>query len=883
VEFAEYCNIQMASGETQSIVIGSDGNYYKCIKGHVSSQYTAPPFSLNLVPNMTEDTSPSGEIETIVGIDTTKTDTDGWKVFNDEADIWSVPYSKASIKYTFQEAVSLTGINVKIGTGYVSSSPTVCMVYGIPSLPHAPKVLLMVQNNIVFSSGEEKYWDVDPLTLPLRFKAFEIIIQNVATSISVDFIKLRGVNFNTIYTNYWEKTTEPSTIAWASNLRYHAGTENKFEFDGGFEAQTSVWDAVIAICQQARAIPIYIGNKIRIIIDKETSSTQMFSMGNITKGSFSGQFIPLVNRASELEISFRDQNDDFENNAFSVIDNTINTNAQPTSVSFPGLTRASEAWRHVKYQLALNKHIKHAATLGVSLDAIYSSLYQVIDVQHDLPEWGITGGRIVTATINTVTLDREITIEAGKVYAVMVRLFDDSMVSKNIVAMDPGVYSTIQISIPFETIPHDFDPYAFGEIENITEKFRIVGYTKTPENKITLNLTNYAPAIYTADGGTPVIPEKISYEKPKPDVVIVGIYLTEQHGLVGDTIVRSILVNFGIMASSQQVFKHAEIYYRKTGDSTWTYYGQTQQMNMTITPVEPSTAYDVAVVGVSLLNVKSIISSSCIQQITTSSEVNTEYNALTSQVHNLEILGAGDTTSFNTMDITFAWSQVNVSSDNSGDSAEDSGYGQTKPSWLLDYQITIFKTDETLLRREYTNELKYTYSFDKNTLDNDGDPVASFKIEVRARDRFGNVSILPANLTVSNTIPEPVENLDATQTVGGVQFSWDKCIEPDFLCYKYQIKVGSSAFGPLIRLADNKVSYHLTADEITLYTNKALVTICVYVEDIYGQVSTIKTISEIASQVSDNIFQLIASTDDVSGVLSTLYDGNYTSGGVTII
>ena len=157
------------------------------------------------------------------------------------------------------------------------------------------------------------------------------------------------------------------------------------------------------------------------------------------------------------------------------------------------------------FRLEKNEKLCNTIKIEAGIEAIRSTLGDKIGIAHDVPQWGYSG-RILAATINTVTLDREVTIEAGKTYAILVQFQDDTIEIKT-VANAVGTYSVIQVSTPFSAIPEKYCAYSFGENQKYVKPFKIIGISPHEDyKKRGIALIEYNGTIYDKDLNLPTVP-----------------------------------------------------------------------------------------------------------------------------------------------------------------------------------------------------------------------------------------------------------------------------------------------------------------------------------------------------------------------------------------
>jgi len=175
-------------------------------------------------------------------------------------------------------------------------------------------------------------------------------------------------------------------------------------FNGGFDSQITMWEAALRVCNLARAMLIWNGTSLTVSIDKAQDSMQLFSVGNIIKGTFKETFVSISERASEIECDFMNQDSDYNKDRFTV----FNTDAEDSSgkyvisLDLTGIIYPQEIWRYAMYRLYQNQYLTKTIEFEADVDSIACTVGDVISVQHDTPDW-LYGGRIVSATSGTVT------------------------------------------------------------------------------------------------------------------------------------------------------------------------------------------------------------------------------------------------------------------------------------------------------------------------------------------------------------------------------------------------------------------------------------------------------------------------------------------------
>jgi predicted phage tail protein len=254
------------------------------------------------------------------------------------------------------------------------------------------------------------------------------------------------------------------------------GTQASITFNGVFDAGMTVWEAVNKVCAMARCEVIQIGRNYTILVDKpyDGNPVQLFSAGNIKPGTYRKNYIDLEDRAGELEIDYQDQDLDYQMTPMLHVDTGIDSGAPKVIEGF-GITRATQAWRLLYYELAKNRLLKYTVTFECDVDALACRKGDIVLV---VEPWRL-GGRIVSSPAsNKVVLEAAPKTSAADTIAVRVNHPDTGAetVETHTVASVDG--AEVTISDTWSINPKKDDLYAFGPTATIIKKFRVVGITQ---------------------------------------------------------------------------------------------------------------------------------------------------------------------------------------------------------------------------------------------------------------------------------------------------------------------------------------------------------------------------------------------------------------------
>ena len=282
----------------------------------------------------------------------------------------------------------------------------------------------------------------------------------------------------------------PAFTEWANYC-----SDNGIECNIYFDGESSVWEAILMVANESHGILKIEGSQISVIVDAPTVATQLFTVGNIVADSFKEHYLHIADRANVVEVSFYDEEHDFSKREFSIYSEDWNTEKEvKKSLTLYGITKYDAANKLGQYMLNYNKYLTKSIEFEADIDAIASTVGDVIKVQFDTPNWGY-GGRIVSATSSQVVVDREIDFEDGKTYRIVYRTQDDNQYGFNWTQSGNITTNTIPVSV--NPLPQKYDVYTIGEVDFPYKLFRITSISRSDDLKKHISAIEYNPSIYS--------------------------------------------------------------------------------------------------------------------------------------------------------------------------------------------------------------------------------------------------------------------------------------------------------------------------------------------------------------------------------------------------
>lgn len=292
---------------------------------------------------------------------------------------------------------------------------------------------------------------------------------------------------------------------------------NRLRVNVVFDTAFSVASALNVIAINGRGAIVKKGCKYGVIIDKPADPVQMFTMGNIIKDSLKIDYLNLEDRANIVEITYFDEENEYERTVIEVRDTAFETDnlaeRDAPAITMYGCTSRAQAIAYGRHLLNQNKYQKKTVAFEAGIDAIACQPGDVILFSHDVPQWGYSG-RVVdylAAPSAILEIDRTVTIKNGKSYVVQVRNQETDVIEERAVTTGVGTTYSLTLASAFDNDPGIDAVYSFGETTNVSKEYRVLSISRASDMTRKITAVEYSDLIYSNGvGATIPVPETAS-------------------------------------------------------------------------------------------------------------------------------------------------------------------------------------------------------------------------------------------------------------------------------------------------------------------------------------------------------------------------------------
>lgn len=291
------------------------------------------------------------------------------------------------------------------------------------------------------------------------------------------------------------------------------------------------------------------------------------------------------------------------------------------TLSFPGCTSATQAWREGRYHLAVLLLRPEEHSVSMDVEAIKCTRGDLVRFSYDVVSIGLGEGRISACTadasnVTHLTLDAPVDMEDGVSYAVRVRHADGSSSVHALAAQIGAGIETVELATPvaIASAPATGDMFQFGVASLETAPMLVSRIDPAEGLNARVTLVDAQSGVYSADTGT--IPAFNSYitnpaliAQQHPDAptfsVLSDISAVERY--TDGTLIERIKVSLHAPGASSVRVARWQVEWRLSSTQEWISAGEfpVEQTSAFLAPIDRGENYDIRARVVSSYGVES--------------------------------------------------------------------------------------------------------------------------------------------------------------------------------------------------------------------------------------------------------------------------------------
>lgn len=300
----------------------------------------------------------------------------------------------------------------------------------------------------------------------------------------------------------WADFCDESVDLWTGA----GSTEARCKFDGVFDSQGPVWEQVQRVLATARATLVREGNIFRVVIEEDSTPTQLINEGNVSDCVMS--YVNRNRAPNRVIVRFLNAEKNYEQDQAVAetegLDESTDDIREQT-IDLYGITRATQANRAAAYILRAQTYPIRTLSFRAPISIMQAQVGDIVYFTHETLRFGVAGAKLEDSSGGSAVLDREVTFEADTIYTYYEQALDHDATTDVPIMSQDFSYATETTTnmLSFGALHGDAD--SAGRLYSITrkfhaDKFRIVRLGHVNNNfERTVEAVEHIPSVFTDD------------------------------------------------------------------------------------------------------------------------------------------------------------------------------------------------------------------------------------------------------------------------------------------------------------------------------------------------------------------------------------------------
>ena len=197
------------------------------------------------------------------------------------------------------------------------------------------------------------------------------------------------------------------------------GQEPRFTCNAWLTEQRSAYDVINDICSIFRAMPVWNGQQLTVVMDRPSDPVWTYTNANVEKGEFNYTFSAKKSRHNAIQVEYADKDNGYEKAIEYVSDDeSIRRNGlNVKKITAFGCTSRGQAHRTGLWLLQTEKLETKTVTFTVGAEGLMHVPGDIIKVADTYYAGTNVGGRVLSVNGKKVTLDREILVNGNSYFS----------------------------------------------------------------------------------------------------------------------------------------------------------------------------------------------------------------------------------------------------------------------------------------------------------------------------------------------------------------------------------------------------------------------------------------------------------------------------------
>lgn len=339
------------------------------------------------------------------------------------------------------------------------------------------------------------------------------------------------------------------------------GKEPRFTCNAWLTEQRSAYDVINDICSIFRAMPVWNGQQLTVVMDRPYDPVWTYTNANVEGGEFNYTFSAKKARHNAIQVEYVDKNSSYERMIEYVSDDdAIRKNGlNVKKITAFGCTSRGQAHRTGLWLLQTEKLETKTVTFTVGTEGLMHIPGDIIRVSDTYYAGTNIGGRVLSVDGKKVTLDREISISGNSYF---------SYINQNARHQDIKIISAKGAEVTLDQAPIGLEAYGVWSLstQQVTSQlFKALTVKEEEKGKYTITALQHEPQKEAiVDNGAKFEPRATSILSV-PQISNININVN-QDGSVGFS--ADITGGNGLVKYDIKIYKDGALYDVRLGQSS---------------------------------------------------------------------------------------------------------------------------------------------------------------------------------------------------------------------------------------------------------------------------------------------------------------------------
>ena len=267
------------------------------------------------------------------------------------------------------------------------------------------------------------------------------------------------------------------------------GQEPRFTCNAWLTEQRSAYDVINDICSIFRAMPVWNGQQLTVVMDRHYDPVWTYTNANVEKGEFNYTFSSKKSRHNAIQVEYSDKDNGYEKAIEYVSDDEEirKHGLNVKKITAFGCTSRGQAHRTGLWLLQTEKLETKTVSFTVGAEGLMHVPGDIIKVADTYYAGTNVGGRVLAVNGKKVTLDREISVNGNSYF---------SYINQNAKHQDIKIVSVNGAEVTLDQAPAGLEAYGVWSLstQQVTSQlFKAISVKEETKGKYTITALQHEP------------------------------------------------------------------------------------------------------------------------------------------------------------------------------------------------------------------------------------------------------------------------------------------------------------------------------------------------------------------------------------------------------